>query len=324
MLVPFRGWVLFSLLLIVVLFSYYQAFDQLPFPTSGDDQVRLQLAERWAQKVSFEVRRLPGRPVIAVARTVNDDDGILTSQLKKWISRRNVLMANDQWYSGVSYNSGVYREPKSVDEACEPMLNRDMDYIVAAEIANWTTYPEFEATLVGFVEIRDGRTGETVLRYQLSLPEMIEVVSGERDEISTVAATPTSSTKTPALVEVATSNLAAKGQYVPAEPTLTLSSSSVALPVPPTSISAGLMVWILTMLCLPLSAATSLKRMLRRRSNRMNGTLLITWILFSLILAGLLWLRFLTFWAAALAGVLAILIAAVYFGVVCGMLEKNA
>lgn len=254
--------------------------------------------------------------MVAVARVINDDDGILTAQLKKWIARRNVLMLNDQWYNGLSYSTGVSGEPNSIEEACQPLLGADVDYIVAAEVANWTTYPEFEATLVGHVEIRDGQTGKTVLQYQLSLPEMIEVVrtndgvsevavaaDSDVEPASSVLPLSTRSNSSPAMAAVSGST----GGRIAAEPTLLM----------------GLSVWLTMTIAFPLTWSKPLKKLLRHRSNPLNAVLLFSWILTTSILAGLLWLQLLPLATAVPMGAVAVVAAAVYFGYCCHCLEKT-
>ena len=316
MLVPLRGWFFAVIVIAITAGGYYQVFEQFPLPSSEDERVRTLLAERWAQKVASEVKRLPGRPVVAVARVVNDDDGILTAQLKKWIARRNVLMVNDQWYNGVGYKAGLTNEPSSIDESCKSLIGMDVDYIVAAEIANWTTYPEFEATLVGHVEIRDGQSGCTVLQYQLSMPEMIEVVrtNSAVSDVAVVAASDAeqASSVLPPLTRIdPPSQLAvdsgATGGRIAAAPT----------------VLTGLSVWLAMTIAFPLTSSKLLKKLLRHRSNQLNALLLFSWILTTSILAGLLWLQLLPLAMAVPMGAVAAVVAALYFGYCCHCLEKT-
>jgi hypothetical protein len=317
MLVPLRGWFLLLTILSIAALSYYRTFDEMPLPISADDRMRLQLAERWAQKVSFEVKRLPGRPLVAVARVVNDDHGILTDQLKKWIARRNVLMVNNEWYSDLSYSAGVATEPRSIDEACQSMIGQGVAYIVAAEVSNWTTYPEFEATLSGHVEVRDGSTGEIVLQYQLSMPQLVEVADIDSLELLPVplaSATPADSSDVAVI-------------HHPGGPK-PLAHSSRATTLSPgisgTGILAGFVLWLAMTAGFPVSSAKAIKHQLRKRSNRVNGMILLAWIVVTGSLATVLWLRMLPLTAALPAGFLAISLAAVYFGFCCRCLDESA
>jgi hypothetical protein len=324
MLIPLKSWfILMMMILLPTSAIYYRALEKLPLPSSDDQRVRTVLAERWAQKVALQVRRLPGRPVVAVARVVNDDEGILTAQLKKWIARRNVLMRNDQWYSGLGYAAGVTGEPKSTDEACQVLASAKVDFIVAAEIANWTTYPEFEATLMGHVEIRDGKSGENILKYQLSLPEMIEVVqstpavTSEPAEklvarMSTEEGTRQEMSRQPAWPPSRAEQSVLRAAYSPSS----LSSASTS------SLNTGLSLWLALMGGCPVLWSKPLKRVLRHKSNRLNFCLLLSWITATALLAGILWLRLLSPGAAALAGAFSITFSAVYFGYCCYCLEK--
>ena len=316
MLIPLRSWFILMMILLSASVIYYRAFEQIPLPSSEDERVRTQLAERWAQKVASEVKRLPGRPVVAVARVVNDDAGILTGQLKKWIARRNVQMLNDQWYNGLSYSTGISDEPKSTDTAAQELLGANVDYIVAAEVANWTTYPEFEATLVGHVEIRDGKSGETVLQYQLSMPEMIEVVradgvvNGKAAVAESDASQPTS--RKPMLVRsTSSSRLAA------------VNSSTSGRNANGPTVLVGLGIWLATTVAFPLTWSKSLKKLLRQRSNHLNAVLLFSWLLATSILAVLLWLHLLPLGVAVPLGIVAGVAAVIYFGFCCYHLEKS-
>ena len=316
MLIPLRSWFILMMILLSASVIYYRAFEQIPLPSSEDERARTQLAERWAQKVASEVKRLPGRPVVAVARVVNDDGGILTGQLKKWIARRNVLMLNDQWYNGLSYSTGISDEPKSTDTAVQELLGANVDYIVAAEIANWTTYPEFEATLVGHVEIRDGRSGETVLEYQLSLPEMIEVVRTDNPVSDAMAVADSEagslSSRMPMLVRsTSSSRLAA------------VTDSTRGRDAEGSTVLVGLGIWLAMTVAFPLTWSKSLKKLLRQRSNHLNAALLFFWLLATSILAMLLWLHLLPLGVAVPLGVVAGVAAAVYFGFCCYHLEQS-
>lgn len=313
MLVPLRVWFFLLIAVMLVAGGYYRAFERFPLPSSEDERVRTQLAERWAQKVALEVKRLPGRPMVAVARVVNDDDGILTAQLKKWIARRNVLMLNDQWYSGLGYAAGVASEPKSVEEACQALLSANVDYIVAAEVANWTTYPEFEATLVGHVEIRDGKSGETVLRYQLSLPEIIEVVQAE-PMMKRSAGVVSVEVQSPI-----------HGSSHRSEPQTSVAGSlqSAMSNESRTMLVTGVSLWLAMIGGFPVVWSRHLKRLLRQRNNRLNFYMLASWIAATGILAGILWLRVLPLDIAVLTGALATICSAIYFGICCQCLEKT-
>ncbi len=318
MLIPLKAWFVLMMILLSASAIYYRTFEQFPLPSSEDQRVRTELAERWAQKVALEVKRLPGRPIVAVARVVNDDEGILTGQLKKWIARRNVLMLNDQWYSGLGYSAGVAGEPKSTDEAWQVLRTAQVDYIIAAEVANWTTYPEFEATLVGHVEIRDGNTGETVLEYQLSLPEMIEVVQSEpvRKSVALIGnddASKNEDSRPQSIASVQVEKPVVRAGY----------SQATALNGSSPILITGISLWMAMIGGFTVVWSKHLKRLLRQKSNRLNVYMLLSWIAASVSLAGILWLRLLPVGMAALAGALAMLLSAVYFGFCCYCLEKT-
>lgn len=333
MLIPVKGWILLLFIFAIVSGVYYRAYEQLPLPVSDDERVRTDLAQRWAQKVSLEVTRLPGRPSVAVARAVNDDNGILTDQLKRWIARRNVLMANDQWYSGIGYGLGTSEEPKSIDESCQAMLGHNIDYIVAAEVASWITYPEFEATLVGHVEIRDGKTGKTIVEYQLSLPEIMEVVnspyrnSNDTSLVSLPAEVPESAA-TPTAVSGQTEmpkniDAGVNSRHVTASSPSLMNASTIPGHEYFSFVRFGFLAWLALVCTLPLTWKKPLKRLLRRRCNQTNGFLLLAWTTATAVLAFLLWGRLMNPEPAILLCVIATAAACAYFGYLCNCLEKS-
>ncbi|MFN6311991.1 MAG: hypothetical protein ACK46M_11150, partial [Planctomyces sp.] len=178
MLLPLKSWLISVLVVMLVAAGYYRAFEKLPLPASDDQRLRNDLAERWAQKVSSEIRQLTGRPTIAVARVVGDDHGTLTAELKRWIARRNVIMLNDQWLSDIGYAFGTSSEPKTREQAVNGLINQGIDFVVVAEVLEWTTYPEFDAQLVGIVQLLNGHNGQITHEFRLSMPEVIQVAGG--------------------------------------------------------------------------------------------------------------------------------------------------
>ena len=328
MLVPLKGWTLTLLIIAVLAGGYYRAFERLPLPSSDDQRVRTELAERWAQKVSSEVRRLPGRPTVAVARVVNDDDGILTRELKRWIARRNVRMVNDRWYHDLEYKAGASAEPESMDDSCEPLVGKGVDNIIVAEISNWTTYPEFEATLVGCVEIRNGQTGETILQYQLSMPEIMEVV--HRDPVTEGPSEPTpspesassghSSLATNTTMETSGDELNRVAGLITRNDASLTSGSEVSWNA---SVFNGVAAWIVMVMAAPVVWSHPLRRILRHRNNMVNLTLLVAWVLAVSILAGGMWLWRLPVFTAAVSGMAAVLLATFYFAYCCQQVEEH-
>ena len=312
MLIPLRGWILLVVILIVAGSGYYNAFQDLSITRSADDQVRVQLAQRWAQKVASEVKQLPGRPLVAVADVVNDKNQILTNQLRTWIARRNVRLVDARWYHSVGSKLGMVKEPTSMEESVKPLLDKNLDFIIAAHIANWTTYPEYEARLAGTVQIIDGATGEIVSRYQLSLPEMIDVVSTERAKGRDI---PQTGSKAPP------GSFVDKNSLQESLRTLKEKENHHQATMSPL---AGMTIWLATVLFLPLASSSPMKRLLRRRNNAVNGTMLISWVVATAFLALVLWGLQLPPALGLPVGIAAVLLATLYFGYCCHCLEKSA
>ena len=311
MLIPLRGWILLVVILIVAGSSYFQTFQNLSLTRSADDQVRVQLAQRWAQKVASEVKQLPGRPLVAVADAVNDKNQILTNQLRTWIARRNVRIVDEHWYHSVGLQLGMVKEPTSIADSIKPLLDKNLDFIIAAHITNWTTYPEYEARLVGTVQIINGATGEIISRYQLSLPEMIDVVSTEQSEERDI----------PQAGRNASSwSFAKKSSAQDSSRNIKEIENHQATLSP----LAGMTIWLVSVLFLPLASSSPMKRLLKQQNNAVNGTMLISWIVATASLALALWVLQLPPSLGLPAGIVAVLLATLYFGYCCHCLEKSA
>lgn len=305
MLIPVRGWLLICTILGISFSGYYHIIQGFSLSDSEDDQVRVQMAERWAQQVASKVKRLSGRPLVAVAPVVNDKDAILTKQLRTWIARRNVRMDERQWPQSVGYQLGLLSEPASIEQAVEPFLDQDFDFIIAARINNWTTYPEFEARLLGIVEIFEGKTGEKVSEYRVSLPEMIEVVNLPPQ--SPVESETKLSQK---VVPVALTASSARGK------TGSESQPHRASPL------SGMTIWLASVVLIPMMSSAQLKRLLRRKSNQINTWLIACWVIAISLLAIVLWILYLPLSLGIPSGLTAVVLATFYFAYCCHWLEK--
>jgi hypothetical protein len=155
--------------LLGLLFNWETGLPIMNYFSSDDAQIRSTLSQRAAQHVALELSQTPmlstGRPSVAVATTVDDYRGTVTVQLKTWLSRRNVSVINEQQF--FSPANLFNRRPTSVADAIKPYLDGAADYIVAADVDNWTTYPEYEAKLIGTVYLFDGH-GEQLAQMPLT------------------------------------------------------------------------------------------------------------------------------------------------------------
>lgn len=315
MLVPLRGWMMMGLITALLILSYYRAYDELPIPTSNDERVRTEMAQRWAQKVASEIKRFPSRATVAVAPVVHDSEGILTDQLRTWVGRRNVIMRSDSLPQRLNVLAGLAENPKTIAEAVEPLLNDDLDFIVAAKVEDWTTFPEFEATLEGLVEFRDGATGQVLMEFRLALADQASdappLLPAASIATSSESAATANDREQRAAADVGTPEV--RSEVTPPFVALRDHNLSAVL---------GFGLWLGNVLGFPLILARPLSRALARKDNQINLRLLLAWVLATGILAVVLWVRHLeqveNFFAAALA----IAAAAVYFGYSCQQLEK--
>lgn len=313
MLLPLKSWLISVLVVMLVAAGYYRAFEKLPLPASDDQRLRNDLAERWAQKVSSEIRQLTGRPTIAVARVVGDDHGTLTAELKRWIARRNVIMLNDQWLSDIGYTFGTSSEPKTREQAVNGLIDQGIDFVVVAEVLEWTTYPEFDAQLVGIVQLLNGHNGQVTHEFRLSMPEVIQVAGGPAaDQIPGTTDAPATAVADSAQPSSATISS-------PAQIT-----ASLAKPAETLGLQMGFLAWLTSVALAPLFLRNIILRTMRRHSNLANLQLLLSWIAGCLILAAATWLPGHSPLTATLLAIPAVAAAAVYFAFVCRKIHSFA
>jgi hypothetical protein len=313
MLLPLKSWLISVLVVMLVAAGYYRAFEKLPLPASDDQRLRNDLAERWAQKVSSEIRQLTGRPTIAVARVVGDDHGTLTAELKRWIARRNVIMLNDQWLSDIGYTFGTSSEPKTREQAVNGLIDQGIDFVVVAEVLEWTTYPEFDAQLVGIVQLLNGHNGQITHEFRLSMPEVIQVAGGPAaDQIPGTTDAPATAVADSAQPSSATISS-------PAQITASLAKPAEAL-----GLQMGFLAWLTSVALAPLFLRNIILRTMRRHSNLANLQLLLSWIAGCLILAAATWLPGQSPLTATLLAIPAVAAAAVYFAFVCRKIHSFA
>ncbi|GDX92865.1 hypothetical protein LBMAG46_28730 [Planctomycetia bacterium] len=313
MLLPLKSWLISVLVVMLVAAGYYRAFEKLPLPASDDQRLRNDLAERWAQKVSSEIRQLTGRPTIAVARVVGDDHGTLTAELKRWIARRNVIMLNDQWLSDIGYTFGTSSEPKTREQAVNGLIDQGIDFVVVAEVLEWTTYPEFDAQLVGIVQLLNGHNGQITHEFRLSMPEVIQVAGGPAaDQIPGTTDAPATAVADSAQPSSATISS-------PAQIT-----ASLAKPAETLGLQMGFLAWLTSVALAPLFLRNIILRTMRRHSNLANLQLLLSWIAGCLILAAATWLPGQSPLTATLLAIPAVAAAAVYFAFVCRKIHSFA
>ena len=313
MLLPLKSWLISVLVVMLVAAGYYRAFEKLPLPASDDQRLRNDLAERWAQKVSSEIRQLTGRPTIAVARVVGDDHGTLTAELKRWIARRNVIMLNDQWLSDIGYTFGTSSEPKTREQAVNGLIDQGIDFVVVAEVLEWTTYPEFDAQLVGIVQLLNGHNGQVTHEFRLSMPEVIQVAGGPAaDQIPGTTDAPATAVADSAQPSSATISS-------PAQIT-----ASLAKPAETLGLQMGFLAWLTSVALAPLFLRNIILRTMRRHSNLANLQLLLSWIAGCLILAAATWLPGQSPLTATLLAIPAVAAAAVYFAFVCRKIHSFA
>ena len=302
-----------------LLFNWESGVPGLSYFSGDDSQIRSNLAQQAAQHVVLELSKTPslssGRPSVAIANAVDDYRGLVTSQLKTWMGRRNVSVINEGRF--VSFENLFNRRPTTIAESVAPLLDTGADFIIATDIDNWTTYPEYQAKLIGTVYLFD-RHGNQLLTMSSSPAEAAAPLNGVRnttytaiDRVDTDDASVDAATRIdiPGSVKA----IASRGQQ---------SGRNNQASIFP-GIQITVMGWIAMVFLGPWILRAPIKRVLYRRDNRVNAQMLLGW---GALCGGLLWvvmtlggLSVITTCVSVLAGIMA----CAYFGYVCEKLEES-
>jgi len=83
----------------------------------------------------------------------------------------------------------------------------------------------------------------------------------------------------------------------------------------------GLFTWLMTVVLLPFGMSEPIRRVLKRRSNRDNGLLLVSWIVLVILSAWMFWGWSLSIFPLMLALTLTSGVSVAWFGLVCSRLK---
>ena len=302
-----------------LLFNWESGLPGLSYFSGDDSQIRSNLAQQAAQHVVLELSKTPslsnGRPSVAIANAVDDYRGLVTGQLKTWMGRRNVTVLNEERI--VSFANFINRRPTTVAESVAPLLDTGADFIIATDIDNWTTYPEYQAKLIGTVYLFDSR-GNQLLTMSLSPADTTAPSHGFRNTTYTttnqVDLNEVSIATAPSIdLTRSIKQIAGDGEG---------NGSKNHASVFPGS-QFAIMGWIAMVFLGPWILRSPIKRVLYRRDNRVNAQMLLGW---GGVCGGLLWmlmalggLSVITTSVSVLAGIMA----CAYFGYVCDKLEQS-
>jgi hypothetical protein len=282
---------------------------------SGDDaQIRNTLAQRASQHVVLELSEksmlMSGRPSVAVANVVDDYRAAVTTQLKTWMARRNVNLVSD---GRLSFVSNMFRRrPTTVSEAIEPYLDGVADYIIAADIDNWTTYPEYQAKLIGTVYLFD-KQGVELASIPLS-PEdaapYLNMATASKSK-DTSAAESLGSPPTEVNQERSFSQIASRN-----------SQGKVHASLFP-GVQIGIMIWGACVILGPWMFQSQIRRVLYRRDNRANAQMLLVW---GASCGGVLWLLMTLGGLSSVTSIVSLMAGVMscsYFAYVCEKIGAN-
>ena len=299
---------------LLILWLFQRPIFRSTFFESEDAEVRRQLAENWAQKAARKSagdgKVLVDRPTVIVAPVVNDSDGILFVELKEWIGRRNTRLKNGRWFHNASYTLGFSNQPKNVDEAVSRCLSDSADFIVAAEVHEWTTYPDFERNLTGTLYIHNAETGALIQSFNIAAYEHI-VLKGETDVAKNDSEMSTYQTNQSSYV-FDTNDLVANTHSTMRPQIESGTRTSLLLGLLP-----SIFVWVFAILVTPLLFRRRINRLLNEHSNSKNAQLLCVWVTFAVITAILIWGLWLPIYAGAAATIAAAVFASCYLGIFC-------
>lgn len=302
-----------------LLFNWESGVPGLSYFSGDDSQIRSNLAQQAAQHVVLELSKTPslssGRPSVAIANAVDDYRGLVTSQLKIWMGRRNVSVINEGRF--VSFENLFNRRPTTIDESVAPLLDTGADFIIATDIDNWTTYPDYQAKLIGTVYLFD-RQGNQLLTMSLSPAEAAAPLNGVRNTTyTTIDREDTDDASFDAATRIdipgSVKSIASRG------PQSDRNNQASIFP----GIQITVMGWMAMVFLGPWILRAPIKRVLYCRDNRVNAQMLLGW---GGLCGGLLWvvmtlggLSVITTCVSVLAGIMS----CAYFGYVCEKLEES-
>jgi hypothetical protein len=313
-----------------LVFNWEAGLPNVSYLSSEDALIRSNLAERAAQYVALELSQQQplsdGRPIIAIANGVDDYQGLVTKELKTWFARRNVRVLNQ--HRLFSLANLYHTRPTTVAESVEPFLNGTAEYVLVAQIDNWTTYPEYQAKLIGTIYLYD-REGFELTRICLSPDNTANtagagggLVATERPvEFSSV--TDEEQTSQFGELEPSKANQPKSSRHL-FENELGIQpkgSALISLFMPMSHL--GMFGWMSFVLTAPWILSKPIKRILYRRDNRANARMLGLW---GVICAGAFWFL-MTFGGVSVVTTVISLFAGVlccwYFALVCEKLERT-
>lgn len=313
-----------------LVFNWEAGLPNVSYLSSEDALIRRNLAERAAQYVALELSQQKplsdGRPIIAIANGVDDYQGLVTKELKTWFARRNVRVLNQNRLFSLA---NLYQtRPATIAESVSPFLNGTAEYVLVAQIDNWTTYPEYQAKLIGTIYLYD-REGFELTRICLTPDNTANTAGAERRLMPTEQAAELSNVtdEKPAghfsELESSKANQPRRSRHLfENEPGMQPEAASlVSLFIPMSHL--GILGWMGFVLAAPWVLAKPIKRILYRRDNRANAKMLGAW---GVICAGAFWFL-MTFGGVSIVTTVISLFTGVlccwYFALVCEKLERT-
>lgn len=244
----------------------------------------VQLANAAAQDIAEWLPLTDDRPTVAVARVVGDRDGLLSESLEGWIGQRNVNLIRSPWYLDLGYLLGLIQEPQDETVARLHRSAKQAKYMVAANVTNWTSFPEHEQCLVAEVQVVSISTGQTVAATKVRIPAEAEggfsIFGPDVTEESPVTAVPGSpAVELPDDTVPALMHARYPVQSSPAKMSDVINST----------FWGRFIGWVIVVLLMPIVFHGSLVSTLRRQSNSSNLLVVVLFLSTSLPLGWWLW-----------------------------------
>ncbi|MEN1680451.1 MAG: hypothetical protein AAGJ46_12735 [Planctomycetota bacterium] len=166
--------VIFVLAVLFGLLSYHNAYligEPSSLRETQDLRLRKDLTERWAQRAVEALGDFDGRPRVCLASVTGDVDSLVRDELEYWLARRNVVLVDLAWVNARKAWNGV----ASLGSGSARDGDSGADYLLFADVSEWTTFPEHEAKLSGSIIVQNLSGGERSVSVEESLGRIVTV-----------------------------------------------------------------------------------------------------------------------------------------------------
>ncbi len=172
-------------LMAIAGYYVYQRFSS--GPTDRDTVVRTSTARQVAEFAAADIPLPYGRPMIAVAETAGDYDGIVATQLRKAVERRNATVVELSGWDALLPTR--FRTPANLtaEDLAAIAASRKVPYALHCQVNEWTLSPVND--LVIEITLIDVEQSSAIYTNQFALVDCEESPSDHRDRATLVSTT---------------------------------------------------------------------------------------------------------------------------------------